>query len=582
MSEDGEATGLRGRPHLVLSGCCLALVLVMASVTSVNLALEGIAIDLKAAGSDLTWIADAYTVALAALVLPFGALGDDFGRRRMLVGGTLLFGVAAAVAATADSVGFLIGCRVVMGIGAAMIMPSTLSTVTAVYPDDQRPRAVAIWAGFASAGAVLGLLMSGALLEAFEWESTFLAVAILAAISLIGTLLFIPDTRDSEESHPDPVGAGLTAIGIGAFVYGVIEGAEAGWTEPAALVAFGVAFVSMIGWAIHDSRVTWPMLDPRIFRLRGLSSGSLTLVLIFLGSFGFFYVGLQYVQLVLGFGPLKAAVSFLPIAVVVMPVSALTPRISARIGDKPLMAAGLIAMGVSLMLITRLDTASGYGDFLVPMIVFAAGLALASTPSTNAVVDSLPAHKQGVASALNDVTRELGAAIGIALLGSLFNSGYSDAVADSTRRLPAATADLVQGSPAAGLQVAESPKLGEAGPVLGQQVQNAFMDGMHHSFLIGAIVMLAGLVYVLLRAPGRLTESEEGTEDDLGATPCGVMRRDGSVPAYSPMGSPFAALKAQVVRMAPPKPRRGELWPPPKPPWLQARQDRRRERRAAS
>ena len=220
-----SSSGRLHSPHFVLVGCCLALVLVMASVTSVNLALEGIALDLGAAGSDLTWIADAYTVALAALVLPFGALGDDKGRKKCLIIGTVIFGIAAAVAATASSVGFLIACRALMGVGAALIMPATLSTVTSVYPEEGKARAVAIWAGFASAGAVLGLLMSGLLLEFFEWESTFLAVAILAAISLVGTIFFIPHTSDAEESHPDPVGAGLTAIGIGALVYVVIEGA---------------------------------------------------------------------------------------------------------------------------------------------------------------------------------------------------------------------------------------------------------------------------------------------------------------------------------------------------------------------
>ncbi|MCB0862605.1 MAG: MFS transporter [Solirubrobacterales bacterium] len=560
-------------PHFVLAGCCLALVLVMASVTSVNLALEGIAVDLGAAGSDLTWIADAYTVALAALVLPFGALGDDKGRKNTLVIGTVIFGIAAGVAATSDTVGFLIACRAVMGVGAALIMPSTLSTVTSVFPEESRPRAVAIWAGFASAGAVLGLLMSGLLLEYFEWKSTFLAVAILAAISLVATLVFIPHTSDEEESHPDPVGAGLTAIGIGALVYGVIEGAEAGWGATAPVVAFIVAAVAITSWAIHDSRVTWPMLDPRLFRLKGLSSGSLTLVLIFLGAFGFFYVGLQYVQLVLDFGPLLAAVSFLPIAVVVMPISALTPKLAERWGDKPLMAGGLILMGIAFWLITGLTADSEYPAFLLPMCVFAFGMALASTPSTNAVVASLPPEKQGVASALNDVTRELGAAIGIALLGSLFNSGYSDNIADKTGKLPAATAEMVKDSPAVGIQVAESPKLGKAGPALEQGVHHAFMQGMDQAFIVGAIVMLVGLLYVLLRAPGRRVEEEgpEATPAHMGSTPAAVMRRDGAVPAWGPAGSPFAALKAQVIRMAPPKPKKGELWPPPKPPWLQGR-----------
>lgn len=557
---------LRGKPHLVLSACCLALVLVMASVTSVNLALEDIAVSLNASGTDLTWVADAYTVALAALVLTFGAFGDDFGRRRALVLGTLVFGIAASVAATTTSVSMLIVWRAVMGVGAAMIMPSTLSTVTAVFPKEKRAKAVAIWAGFASAGAVIGLLMSGALLEFYGWESTFVAIATLAAISLLGTLLCIPDTRNAEDAHPDLLGSALTALGIGGLVYGIIEGSDKGWGETAPLLAFGIAVVALVLWVLHDSRISWPMLDPRLFKLRGLSSGTLTLVLLFLGAFGFFYVGLQYVQLVLGYGPFLAALSFLPIAAVVMPLSALTPTISEKVGDKAIMAGGLALMGVSLLLMTRLDSGSGYVPFLIAMLVFAAGLALSSTPSTNVVVASLPAAKQGVASALNDVTREFGAALGIALMGSLFNAGYSDAVGSATAKLPEATASMVKDSAAVGLHVASSPKLGEAGPVLEQQVKEAFMTGMHRAFVAGALVLLVGIVYVLLRAPGRGDVPEGEAGDTLAAKPASVVRRDDVVPAYSPVGGPLLGLRAQVVRMAqtvkehkPPKPPKPSL-----------------------
>ncbi len=562
----------RGRPHFVLYSCCLALVLVMASVTSVNLALEEIAVSLRASGSDLTWVADAYTVALAALVLPFGAFGDDFGRRRALIIGTVVFGLAAGLAATSGSVGVLIGWRGLMGVGAAMIMPATLSTVTAVFPKERRAHAVAVWAGFASAGAVLGLLMSGALLELSDWKSTFVAIAILAAISLLATLLFVPATKNSEEAHPDIVGSVLMAVGIGAIVYGIIEGADVGWGATEPVLAYCVSALALIAWAVYDGRITWPLLDPGLFRLRGLSSGTMTLTLLFLASFGFFYVGLQYVQLVLGFAPLTAALAFLPIAVVVMPLSAWTPTLSARVGNKPVMAAGLALMGASLLLMTQISASDEYLSFLWPMLVFACGLALSSTPSTNAVVASLPAAKQGVASALNDVTREFGAALGIALLGSLFNSGYTDAVTDATTKLPAGTAAMVQDSAAVGINVAQSPKLGEAGPALEAQVKDAFMTGMHEAFVVGAILLAIGTLYVLLRAPSRhaLPEGEGG--DTLPQTPASVMRRDGVVPAYSPVGTPLEAQRSAVVRMAlvalPPRPHKGELWPPPKPPWL--------------
>jgi len=510
---------------------------------------KDIALDLEASGTDLTWVADAYTVALAALVLTAGAFGDDFGRRRALIAGTLVFGAAATLAALAGSVGMLILWRAVMGVGAALIMPSTLSTITAVFPPDKRARAVAIWAGFASAGAVIGLLMSGALLEFFSWESTFVAIAGLAALSLLATLLCVPATRNSEQAHPDLLASALTALGIGALVYGVIEGADEGWGETAPLVAYAVAVVSLFLWVLHDRRISWPMLDPRLFKLRGLSSGTLTLVLLFLGAFGFFYVGLQYVQLILGFGPFKAALAFLPLAAVVMPLSAVTPALADRLGDKAIMAAGLFLMAGSMLLMTGLDAGSEYVEFLIPMLVFAAGLAISSTPSTNVVVASLPAAKQGVASALNDVTRELGAALGIALLGSLFTSGYSDAVAPATRELPAGAAGAVEDSAAAGLQVAASPKLGEAGAALEQQVRDSFMTGMHDAFLVGAIVLLAGIAYVLLRAPARGDVPEGEAGDRLVEKPASVVRDDGVVPAYSPVGGPLMGLHAFAVRL---------------------------------
>jgi EmrB/QacA subfamily drug resistance transporter len=515
----------------------------MASVTSVNLALEEIAVSLHASGSDLTWVADAYTVALAALVLPFGAFGDDFGRRRALVIGTLIFGLAAGLAATSGSVEMLIGWRALMGVGAALIMPSTLATVTAVFPAERRAHAVAVWAGFASAGAVIGLLMSGALLEIADWEWTFLAIAILAAVSLVATLLFVPATKNSERAHPDLAGTGFLAIGIGAVVYGIIEGADNGWGQTGTVVAFALSALALLAWAIRDSRISWPLLDPRLFKLRGLSSGALTLVLLFLASFGFFYVGLQYVQLVLGYQPLMAALAFLPIAAVVMPLSAWTPWLSKRLGDKPVMAAGLALMAGSLLLMTGLEADDGYVSFLIPMLLFACGLAMSSTPSTNVVVASLPPREQGVASALNDVTREFGAALGIALLGSLFNSGYTSAVTDATTSLPAATGAAVRDSAAVGLNVAQSPKLGSAGPALEASVKDAFMSGMHSAFVVGAILLAVGVAYVLLRAPAR-GDVPEG-EAAAGAASKSAARRDGVVPAYSP----FAVFRGQLVHL---------------------------------
>ncbi|MEV6412771.1 MFS transporter [Kribbella sp. NPDC051718] len=503
---------MRRSPSAVLAACCLTVVLVMASVAGVNLALKDLALELGASSAQLTWVADAYTVALAALVLPFGAIGDDFGRRRALIAGTAIFGLAALAATFADSAGLVIACRAVMGIGAALAMPPTLSTITAVFPADRRDRAVGVWAGFASAGAVLGLLLSGSLLEAFSWRSTFLALAVMAAVAVVANVLLVPDTRGAEEPAVDLGGAALSAIGIGALVFGLIEGADRGWDHVVSIGAFALAAIALSGWALQALRRERPMLDPRLFALRGFSTGFTTLVIQFLGTFGFFYVGLQYLQLVLGYGPLRSALAFLPMAAVVMPLSSLSPRLVRRSGSKPWMAAGLVSMAVGFLLAARLGADSPYWQFLIALLIFSGGLALSATPSTNSIVSALPPSKQGVASAVNDVTREFGAALGIALLGSLFNSAYADRAAGLVAGLPPEAATHVKDSAAAGLEVAADPRLGAHGPALADGVRDAFVHGMSQSFHAGAIVVLAALAFVLVVTPRRNAPVEKPVE----------------------------------------------------------------------
>jgi EmrB/QacA subfamily drug resistance transporter len=502
---------LRGKPWPVTASCCLALVLIMASVTGINLALKGIAVDLHASGSQLTWVADAYTVVLAALVLACGAMGDDFGRRSTLLAGTAIFGVAAAVAATGQSASFLIVCRAVMGLGAALAMPSTLSTITAVFPAERRDQAIGIWAGFASVGALVGLLLSGALLEGFSWRSTFLATAVLAAFSFVATLVLTPNTKAEEEPLPDFVATALTAVGVGALVYAIIEGADRGWRHPLTMGAFALAAVCLTGWVLYDLRIARPILEPRLFLHRGFSAGSAALVIQFLGTFGFFYVGLQYVQLVLGYGPFRSAVAFLPMAAVIMPLSAMAPRLAERIGNRLVMAAGLLCMIAAFLAMTRLRVSSGYPEFLLATLVFSGGLALSATPATTVIVGSLPAGKRGVASAVNDVTRELGSAIGIALLGSLFSSFYRAKVEVGLTGLPQQALDYVKDSPAAGLEIASDPRLGAQGAVLATHIREAFMHGMSQAFLVGAVTVAVGLVYVVLVTPGHDVSEQAGT-----------------------------------------------------------------------
>jgi EmrB/QacA subfamily drug resistance transporter len=500
----------------ILVAMCLSLVLVVASVSSVNLALTGISLDLGTSSSQLTWIADGYTVALAALVLPFGALGDRVGRRTLLLVGTVVFGLAALAAAAAGAPGTLVGARVVMGIGAAMIMPGTLSTITAVFPLSGRAKAVSVWAGFASSGAILGLIGCGLILESWTWRATFLATAALSVVAFAAAWALTPNTADPEDAVIDLPGFVLSGVGIGALVYAIIDGAEAGWTTPNALGALTVAIASLAAFVAWELRTPRPMLDVRLFALRGFSTGALALTVQFLCLFGFFLVGLQFLLLVLGYSALHSALCLLPLAAIVMPLSRVAPHIVGRFGARAVMSIGLVGLGTGLAIMSRLDAASTYGHFLGGLAAFGLGMALTSTPATTAIVSSLPRAKQGVASAVNDVSRELGSALGIAMLGSLFTSGYSSGVSDAVDALPPVVppeaAHAVEESAGAGFAVADRLG-GGGGQQLADAVGDAFSTGLQQAMTAGAIFALVTAAVTLWRGPKRASAQQPEIDD---------------------------------------------------------------------
>jgi EmrB/QacA subfamily drug resistance transporter len=495
----------------VLFAMCLSLVLVVASVSSLNLALPDLATSLGASSSAQTWIVDGYTVLLAALVLPLGALGDRVGRRNLLLVGTVIFGIAALAASFADSTGTVIASRMTMGAAAAMIMPGTLSTITAVFPADQRAKAVAIWSAFSVSGAVIGMLGAGALLETWGWESTFLATAVLAAVSFVSARTLAPNTADPAHTHLDLPGGLLSGLGIGGLVFGIIEGAENGWTNGLALAGFGVAvagLASYVAWALHTDT---PLLDVRLFKLRGFSAGSLVIVAACLASFGFFYVGLQFLQLMLGYSPLETAVALLPVVAVMVPLSSMSPRLVRRFGVRAVVVTGALVLAAGFLAGSQLTESSGYLAFLGSVAVIFAGMALSLTPATTAIVSSLPRAKQGVASAVNDATREIGTAVGIALFGSVYAQGYEGSIDSALAGQPAEATRAVSESAAAGLQVAGQLG-GTAGTELTHVVRIAFMDGLTTSLTVGAAVLAATAAILFWLAPRRTEPTAPATE----------------------------------------------------------------------
>ncbi len=491
----------------ILFSMCLNLVLVVATVSAINLAMPDLAVTLKASNGALTWIADGYTVALAALVLPLGALGDRIGRRKVLIAGSLVFGAASLAAAFSSTTGVLIGWRLVMGVGAAMIMPGTLSTITSAFPEDQRARGVATWSGFAAAGAIIGLLVAGALLERWGWESIFVASAIVAVAAGGAAFLLSPETKEHDAAGRfDVVGSVALASFVGGLVFAIIEGNESGFTATPTVAAMVLAAAGLVTYVVAGLRSAAPLLDPRLFRLRGFSVGGMAIVVQFLAVFGFFFVGLQYLQLVLDYSPLKSAVALVPVAAVVLPISQITPMLTRRFGLAAVLTVGLGLMAAGVALLSRLVVDSGYVPFLVGLVVVGAGVGLASSTSTAAVVGSLGPDQQGVASAMNDTTREVGSAIGIAVMGSVFGSHYRASLPKGLRLLDGnpkyhEVAEAIRHSPAAGIAV--SKRLGPFEGVLAKPVRVAFMDGLSASLVVVAVILVVSAVMAAVVAPRR-------------------------------------------------------------------------------
>jgi len=472
---------------------CVALGAVTAAMASLNVALPDLARSTQATQTQLEWIIDAYSLVFAALLLPAGALGDRYGRRRVLIAGLVIFGGASAVAMTASSANELIFLRGLIGVGAALVMPATLSTITGTFPPAERTRAVSVWAAVAGGSALLGLLCSGALLEEFSWRSAFAVNVVLATVAILGTLFFVPESSDSGTPPLDKAGALLATVSLTALVFSIIEAPEAGWASGRTLggIAGGLAILAVfVGWEL---RAAHPMLDVRHFRNRRLSAGTLSIFIQFFAFYGFTFVSLQYLQGVRGDSPLVAALSVLPLAIAMMPTGRITPKLVARFGARAVCAAGLVLAAAGLVVISRVGTSSSYWLLLAGLIPLGIGMGAAMTPATAAITEGLPAAQQGIGSALNDLSREVGGALGIAVVGSIVTAVYRTNLHLSG--MHAAAAGEARGSFALAIHA--------GGPVKAA-ASSAFVDGIHIGLLYAAGAALLAAITVAVLLPSGL------------------------------------------------------------------------------
>ena len=486
----------------ILGVLCLSLLIIVMDNTILNVALPTLVRKLSASESQLQWMVDAYTLLFAGLLLTMGNLGDKFGRRTTLGTGLAIFAVGSALSSFAGSPSQLIATRALMGVGAALIMPATLSILTNVFPPEERAKAIGIWAGISGVAIALGPVIGGFLLVHYWWGSIFLINVPVCIFALVVGRLIVPNSRDPEAQRLDPVGAGLSIIGLVSLVYGIIEAPTKGWSSGTIIGSLAVAAVvltSFVLWELHSDH---PMLNVQFFKNPRFTAANMSITLVFFALFGSIFFLTQYLQFVLGYSALQAGLRLAPMALVLMVVAPVAGQLVAKVGTKALVAVGMTIGAGGLWYLAQTTPTSGYWHVLGGLVIIAAGLSLSMVPATESIMGSLPPGKAGVGSAMNDTTREVGGALGVAILGTILTSHYTTAIAKAFGSLPPPMVALAKSSVGGAIQVGQNVG-GQAGQALVAIAKSTFITGMGSSLEIAAVVALVGAGISALWLPNR-------------------------------------------------------------------------------
>ncbi len=496
------------RRWYILAVLCTSLLLIVLANTSMNVALPSMSRDLALTTSSQQWVVDAYALVFAGLLFTTGTLGDRFGRKGFLQTGLVLFGVGAAYATFfADSAAGVIGARAVMGIGGALVMPTTLSILVNAFPNSERPKAIAIWAGVAGVGGAMGLVVGGWLAEHYWWGSAFAINLPVVAVALLVGARILPTSKDPSAPRLDVGGSLLSIGGLGTLVYTLIEAPHWGWLSTRTVVTGTIAAALLVSFVAWERRSAHPMLDLRLFRDRRFGVGSLGMTLVFLVLFGFFFITVQYFQLVVGYGPFEAGLRMVPFIPVMVVMSLVSPMLVRRFGTRRVLTTGMLFTASGVLLLSRLTSTSTYTDVLLGIIVMTFGMGLTSSPMTDMIMSSVPRDRAGVGSAMNDTTRELGTTLGVAILGSLLSSSYGSGLPAAVDQMPPEAQHVVRGSLGGALYVAEQMG-GEGGQMLAATARSAWMGGVRMAFEVGAgiLVVAAAIIFFFLERRGSHAE----------------------------------------------------------------------------
>ena len=507
------------RRRQILLVLCLSLLAGVIDNTVLNTALPTLAKVLHAGTSSLQWIVDAYTLCFAALLIPAGALGDRYGRRLSLIGGLSVFALGSLAAAFAPSAGVLIVDRVVTGLGAAFVMPATLSILNAVFPPRERAQAIAAWSAVTGVGVIIGPTLGGLLLAHFWWGSVFLVNVPIVAVALAGVLWVVPETAEAGRRSLDVVGTLLVGGALLAIVDAIIEAPTRGWTGLGTLAeaAGGLAALAIfVGWEL---RIEHPLIDLRIFSSRAFSAASGSVTVTFFALFGSLFVFTQYLQLVHGYSPLSAGVRALPFAFAAGAVSPLSPVLAKHLGNRTIISAGLALMGLGLLDLSTARVATGYPALAFAVALMGAGMGLVMAPASSTIMTTVPAHQASAGSAVNDTIREVGGTLGVAIVGSLAADVYRSRLSTrlAVHHAPAFVVHVATGSIAAADAVGKS-----IGGLRGGEILLAAHETFTAAMAIGlrvaggiAILGAVSAVVVIPRSRGARAESVVPTDVEL-------------------------------------------------------------------
>ncbi|NUP22014.1 MAG: MFS transporter [Streptomyces sp.] len=510
------------RRWAILGVLMLSLLIVVLDNSILNVAIKTISTPaptgLGATQSELEWAINAYTLVFAGLLFSAGLLGDRLGRKKVLLGGLTVFGIGSALAAFSGSPGELIAFRAVMGLGAAFVMPATLAVLMNVFERDEQPKAIGIWAGGVGLAIAIGPITGGVLLDHFWWGSVFLINVPIVLLALALMLWLVPDSRDPNPGRIDPIGVVLSVVGLVLLVYGIIKGGQlADFTDPAVLATIAAGLAVLAGFVVFEKRSDHPSIDVTYFRNKVFSASVGVIALVFFALMGVTFFSVFYTQSVRGYSPLQTGLLMLPLAAAQMIFAPRARLLVDRFGNRATTTGAMLLIAATLAAFATFETDTPI--WLLEVVFFLMGAAMAHimTPISVVIMQALPREKAGAASALSNTFRQVGGALGIAVLGSVLSTAYRGGIEDRLTVLPEGVRHTAGESVEATLGVAA--RLGPQGEALVRPAHDAFLHAMHVTALWGAGVAVLGAVVVALFLPGRPTEPQEGEpERELAAT----------------------------------------------------------------